>query len=481
MNSPDAIEPSNNLTEPAIAVNNLSYSQDGNASATAVAQQTLARSSQAVVVLLVDDQPIVAESIRRLLASEPDIQFHYCGDVQKVIPTAIQLAPTIILQDLVMPDADGLMLVKFFRANPALSKIPVVILSTKDEATAKAEAFAHGANDYLVKLPDPIELVARIRYHSAAYVNLLKGEEADRTLAYNKELEQRVDDRTAELQQTLKNLKQTQAQMVHNEKMSSLGQLVAGIAHEINNPINFIYGNIKHVKAYVNDLSEMVRLYQEHYSEPVLPILEKSASIDIEFINQDLPKLLISLDTGVERIRNLVLGLRNFARHDESPVKAIDIHEGIDSTLLILKHKIDDIEIVKDYGDLPLVECCASQINQVFMNILANAADALDEAREVGKQPQPKITIRTAKQESDQITIELSDNGIGIPPEVQQLIFDPFFTTKIVGEGTGLGLSISHQIVVDKHKGKLDCISAIGNGTTFRIELPTSFQIEQDS
>jgi two-component system NtrC family sensor kinase len=472
MNPLNSIELDGMQSGAGIAVSKFTFSPDGTKSAAAVTQQTLARNDHSVVVLLIDDQPIVAESIRRLLASEPDIQFHYCQDVQRAIPMATQLAPTIILQDLVMPDADGLMLVKFLRANDATSQIPIIILSTRDEATAKAEAFSVGANDYLVKLPDPIELVARIRYHSTAYVNLLKREEAERTLAYNKELERRVDERTAELQQALENLKQTQAQLVHNEKMSSLGQLIAGVAHEINNPINFIHGNLKHVQEYSHRLLELASLYQEHYPDPVLPVLEKSEEIDIDFITQDLPKAFSSLKTGIDRIRNLVLSLRNFSRHDESPAKAVDIHEGIDSTLLILKLKIRDIEIIKDYGNLPLVECFPSQLNQVFMNILANAIDALEEAYELGKQPQPRIVIRSKPCQPDRIAVEISDNGMGIPLEAQKSIFDPFFTTKIVGKGTGLGLSISHQIIVDKHKGSLQCSSELGQGTTFRIEIP---------
>jgi two-component system NtrC family sensor kinase len=460
-------------------LNNLSFKQSGTKSADAVAQQTLDRGDRSAVVLLIDDQPIVAESIRRLLASEPDIQFHYCQDVQKVIPSTLQLAPTIILQDLVMPDADGLMLVKFLRANAAIAKIPIVMLSSQDEASAKAEAFANGANDYLVKLPDPIELIARIRYHSAAYINLLKREKAEQTLEHNKELEtrelaQRVEERTAELQKTLAHLRKTQAQLVHNEKMYSLGQLVAGVAHEINNPLNFIHGNIKHIKTYAQNLLELTRVYQEHYPEPKPPVSKKCQEIDLEFICQDLPKILNSLDLGIDRISNLVLSLRNFARHDESSVKSVDLHEGIDSTLVILKPKIGDIKIVKEYGNLPLVECFPSQLNQVFMNILANAIDALEEAYELGKQPQPRIVIRSEHCQPDRIVVEISDNGMGIPLEVQKSIFDPFFTTKIVGKGTGLGLSISHQIIVEKHQGNLQCSSELGQGTTFRIEVPIS-------
>ncbi|MEM6434827.1 MAG: response regulator, partial [Cyanobacteria bacterium P01_D01_bin.115] len=281
---------------------------------------------QSPVVLLIDDQPIVAESIRRLLLSEPDIHFHYCSDPQQAIPFAIKISPTVILQDLVMPDTDGLMLVKFFRNTPVTKDIPVIVLSNRDEAMIKAESFSHGANDYLVKLPDPVELIARVRYHSTAYCNLIKRHEADLTLAYNKELEHRVEARTTELKQALENLKQTQSKLIHNEKMSSLGQLVAGIAHEINNPVNFIHGNVKYIDTYVTGLCEILEIYEQNFDSSTPALLDKYEEIDFEFVRADLPRVIKSLKVGTERIQNLVSGLKAFSRFDEAEIKLADIH-----------------------------------------------------------------------------------------------------------------------------------------------------------
>ena len=438
-------------------------------------------SEKPVIVLLVDDQPIVAESIRRLLVVESDIKFYYCNNSQQAIPMATEISPTVILQDLVMPDVDGLMLVKFFRANPATHDIPIIVLSNREEATAKAEAFATGANDYLVKLPDPIELIARIRYHSQAYLNLLKQDEAEHTILHNQELEKLVEERTIELKQALENLQKTQSQVIHNEKMLSLGHLVAGIAHEINNPISFIHGNLKHLEDYADDLLTMIQLYEENYPQPDTPILDQYQDLDIDFIKQDFPQLVSSLKMGTERIKNLVLSLRNFARFEESPVKSVDIHEGIDSTLVILKSQLEGIEVIQDYAELPLVECCPGQLNQVFMNLLANAIDALRESQTKEEKLEPKILIRTQQNSSDTIIINFFDNGLGITPEIQKNIFNPFFTTKPVGKGTGLGLSISYQIVVERHQGKLQCQSELGQGTIFSLEIPIVFPNTEDN
>lgn len=443
--------------------------------------QARTSASQAVVkVLLVDDQIIVAESIRRLLASEPDIQFYHCSDPRQAIPMAMEIAPTVILQDLVMPEADGLTLVKFYRANPATRTIPVIVLSSKDESILKAEAFTIGANDYLVKIPDPIEFVARIRYHSTAYANLLKRHEAEQTLAYNKELERRVAERTAELQAAMKSLKQTQAKLIQDEKMASLGQLVAGVAHEINNPINFIYGNLKPAQDYAQDLLHIIKLYRQEYPHPAKNIQAAIDKLDLDFLTEDFPKLLGSLQTGAERIHEIVLSLRNFSRLDEAEMKAVDIHSGIDSTLLILGSKLKSIRVIKNYGSCPLVECLPGQLNQVFMNILANAADAVTEhahslkqtADDTAQSYQPEIVIQTQVTDENQVQIAITDNGPGIPELIQNRLFDPFFTTKPVGQGTGLGLSISHQIVVEKHGGSLECVSQVDQGTTFIIKIP---------
>ncbi|MDF2387913.1 histidine kinase [Nostoc ellipsosporum NOK] len=286
-----------------------------------------------------------------------------------------------------------------------------------------------------------------------------------------------------ELEQTLHELQQTQSQLIQTEKMSSLGQLVAGVGHEINNPVNFIYGNLKYVKEYTQDLLSLVKLYQQLYPHNHLEIQALINNFDLEFIIEDLPKILSSMEVGASRICEIVKTLRNFSRLDQVEMRFVDIHEGIDSTLLILQHRLKgksdqpSIEVIKEYGDLPLVECYAGQMNQVFMNILSNAIDALHEYSHHRSQDEilqnpSRIIIRTQVKNQERLIISIKDNGPGIPEKVKTKLFDPFFTTKPVGQGTGLGLSISYQIVVDKHRGTLECISAPGEGAEFVIEIP---------
>ena len=277
---------------------------------------------------------------------------------------------------------------------------------------------------------------------------------------------------TQELEQALSRLKRTQAQLVQSEKMSSLGQLVAGVAHEINNPINFIHGNLLHTDEYMQEMLHLLQLYAQYYPNPVAEIQAAVAQMDIEFMREDLPQMLASMQHGSERIKDIVLSLRNFSRLDESPNKCVDIHSGIDSSLLILQHrlhgKVPEISVNKEYGKIPLVCCHASQLNQVFMNIISNAIDALENEAAPGI-----ITITTKESQSKSaVVIDIADNGKGMAPEVQQRMFDPFFTTKPVGKGTGLGLSIAHEIVVEKHKGQLTCSSEPGSGTKFSICIP---------
>jgi two-component system, NtrC family, sensor kinase len=428
-------------------------------------------------ILLIDDQIMVAESIRRSLLQETDINFNVCYHSQDAMAIATKVQPTVILQDLVMPNIDGLSLVKMFRQNPDTKDIPIIVLSTRDEASVKAEAFASGANDYLVKLPDPIELIARIRYHSAAYINFLKGFQFEQTLANNRELELRVAERTAELQKTVENLKQTQVQLIQSEKMSSLGQLVAGVAHEINNPINFIYGNLQPALEYITDLTDLIQLFLQQSLPLSAEINQKIEEIDLDFILEDLPRLLHSMEVGSDRIRDIVLSLRNFSRLDESEKKSIDIHEGLESTLVILRSRLKsqkgrpEIEIIKDYSELPQIECFAGPLNQVFMNLLSNAIDAIDEAWEKDPSLEPVISIRTSLM-NEQLRVHIKDNGGGIPEDIQLKLFDPFFTTKPVGKGTGLGLAISQQIIVDRHKGSLECHSSPQEGTEFIVQIP---------
>jgi two-component system NtrC family sensor kinase len=286
-----------------------------------------------------------------------------------------------------------------------------------------------------------------------------------------RETNTRLQRESEQLQQLLRELQDAQAQLIQAEKMSSLGQLVAGVAHEINNPVSFIYGNLSHLQEYIADILHILHLYQQHYPNPVAEIQEASDDADLEFIQIDLLKILGSMQLGTDRIQEIVLSLRNFSRLDEAEFKTVDLHEGIESTLLILQHRLkqnpnrSEIQLVRHYADLPPIECLAGQLNQVFMNLLSNAIDALEEIS------QPQITIQTCVI-GDWVEIAIADNGAGMSEAVRAKVFNPFFTTKPVGKGTGMGLSISYQLIVEKHHGKLECVSREGEGTKFLIRVP---------
>ncbi|QLE40342.1 HAMP domain-containing protein [Nostoc sp. C052] len=302
----------------------------------------------------------------------------------------------------------------------------------------------------------------------------------DELVNANEQLRDEITERQlaeAELQQALKDLKKTQIQLIQSEKMSSLGQLVAGVAHEINNPVNFIYGNLQHTDDYTQQLLLLIKLYQNYYPNPEPEIKNANEEADIEYLTEDLPKMLTSMKMGAKRIREIVLSLRIFSRLDEAEFKTADLHEGIDSTLLILQHRLKaqnnrpEIQVVKEYGKMPQIQCFAGQLNQVFMNLLANAIDALEDACQKELCPNPLIRI-SSEQINENAIVRITDNGIGIPKEIQSRLFDPFFTTKPIGKGTGMGLSISYQIITDKHGGSLQCISSPGQGAEFVISIP---------
>ncbi|QLE50429.1 PAS domain-containing protein [Nostoc sp. C057] len=304
----------------------------------------------------------------------------------------------------------------------------------------------------------------------------------------NQELEIRVEERTTALQETLKELQLTQTQLIQAEKMSSLGQMVAGIAHEINNPVSFIHGNLHHAHQYTDDLLKLVQIYQQVCPNTPPEIQQKLEEIDLNFLIKDITKLFQSMTVGTERIQEIVKSLRNFSRLDEAELKTVDIHEGIDSALMILEHRLQarheypEIKVIKKYSQLPNVTCYPGQLNQVFMNILANAIDAL-EALAVNSQTtdnqkltnnNPQIQIKTEVINEKWIAVSIADNGLGIDEQVHSKVFDPFFTTKTVGKGTGLGLSVSYQIIVEKHGGQLSCFSVPGKGAEFVIKIPVN-------
>ncbi len=362
----------------------------------------------------------------------------------------------VVLLDLSLPDSSGLDTLK--KLQDLAFDIPLIVLTGADDRELALQSVAMGAQDYLVK-------------------GQISGQLLDRAIRYA------IKRKKAEVHIIKQERKLNQLKLIHSEKMATLGQLVASVAHEINNPVNFIYANLSYVDNYTQDLLALINLYQQDAVGATGEIQDKIEEIDLDFLMEDLPKTLSSMKMGAERISELVLTLRDFSRLDEAQMRFVNIHEGIDSTLLILRDRLKEksgysaIEIVKEYGSLPLVECYAGQLNQVFMNILSNAIDALhqqhsDSSEEVMKNHRPTITIRTQVLESDRVRISIKDNGPGLTESVKAKIFDPFFTTKEVGQGTGLGLSISYQIVTEKHDGQLQCISAPGQGAEFLFEIP---------
>jgi signal transduction histidine kinase len=417
-------------------------------------------------ILVVDDTP---DNVRLLTAmlSEQGYKVRKALNGPMAITACQMVLPDLILLDINMPEMNGYEVCQQLKADEKTREVPVIFISALDDVLDKVKAFDAGGADYITKPFQRGEVLSRIE----SQLKL-------RSLQLN------IHKKNESLERALAELKAAEIQLVQQEKMAALGQLVAGLAHEINNPITFIYGNLTHANQYLQYLLNILELYQEEYPNPAPRLQEKINELDLTFLKEDAPNLMSAMRRGAERIRQLVVSLRNFSRLDEAEMKPVDIHEGIDSTVLMLQHRIGETEtrpaiaVIKEYGQLPRVTCYASQLNQVFMHLLNNAIDALQDghgAWGIGQEqdiPRPTIRIRTELTAKDTVLIRIADNGPGISTAKLSHLFDPFFTTKKVGSGAGLGLSISYQIVAQQHKGQLTCSSSPGEGAEFAIEIP---------
>ncbi len=452
---------------------------------------------QPTSILVVDDTP---DNIRLLATILADQGY----EVRKALNGKMALMavnnslPDLILLDINMPDLDGYQVCEQLKQNPHTQDIPVIFISALDEVTDKIKAFTLGAVDYVTKPFEQGEVISRVRNQ----IRL-------------RSLQIELEKKNNSLEQAMQQLQQTQAELVQQQKMLALGQLVAGIAHEINNPVTFIYSNLSHIRNYTSDLMRLLLLYRTSTTANA-EITNLEEEIDIEFLSHDLSKLMKSMQAGAERIREIVFSLRNFSRLGEAERKLADLHVGLDSTLMLLEYRLKEsiekigVEVVRDYGELPLVECYAGKINQVWMNILNNAIDSLEsryandswESRyaiaslqsphgsrtmespsanqnsplpDSNSQPTiPKIIIRTHLTETGQVSISFIDNGCGMTEEVRQRVFEPFFSTKGVRQSGGLGMTISYGIIVNEHQGEISCFSEPQVGTTIQVLLPQS-------
>ncbi len=420
-------------------------------------------------VLVVDDNPTNLEVISETVMSA-GYQVATAISGERALKRLTTIAPDLILLDVQMPGLDGFETCRQIKANPETADIPIIFITALSDVESIAKGFSLGAVDYISKPFREIELLARIKTHLTLS-------------ALTKGLEERVVERTATLQTALEELQASKLQLVQHEKMSALGNLVAGVAHEINNPIGFIKGSISNGSDYLQDLLEYIEIYQQEFPQTTEALKEKAEDIDLEFLSEDFSKLFHSMQGAINRIESISTSLRTFSRADTVHKVSANLHEGLDSTLLILKYRLKandirpEIKVIKDYQTLPEIPCFAGQLNQVFMNILANAIDVFDEAA-MGTsfdalQENPQIlTIKTECNAHGDVEIRIRDNGKGMTEETQSKIFEHLFTTKGVGKGTGLGLAIAQRIVLEAHGGDLGVWSEVGQGTEFIIRLP---------
>ncbi|MEM1170003.1 MAG: response regulator [Cyanobacteria bacterium P01_H01_bin.35] len=419
----------------------------------------MSTNTNAKFILIVDDNPtnlsVLSEALRGA-----GFRSRVAMDGESALTLVERNQPELILLDVQMPGIDGFETCLRLKENPATASIPIIFTTALADIESKTKGFALGAVDYIAKPFEQGEVIARVKVHLQ-----LKH--------LTESLEEQVCARTNALQKA-------QVQLVQQEKLSSLGEMISGIGHELNNPINFIVNNIEPLEEYITGVSKILHLYQQEYARPSANLKDAIKDLDLEFVLEDMAKILESFRLGTEMIKDISSSLRTFSRSDSETKSLADLHECLDSTLMILQHRLkskgdrNEIEVVKTYGTLPLVLCYPGQMNQVFMNILANAIDALDEAIVQGKLHDrvPQIKIRSQITSEERIVIKIADNGIGIPESIKERLFEPMFTTKPVGKGTGLGLAIANQIIVEKHNGTLSINSQVGEGTVFVIEIP---------
>jgi two-component system, NtrC family, sensor kinase len=429
------------------------------------------------IILIVDDNPTNLEVLYGAL-TEAGYEVLVEMDGKSGIDQAKYTVIDLILLDVMMPGIDGFETCRLLKEELLTKDIPVIFMTALSDVVDKVKGLSLGAVDYITKPFQQEEVLARIKTH-------LKLHRLTLELWQEKQLlEHRVQQRTEKLSQALEELQKAQYQLVNSEKMSALGQLVAGFAHEINNPLSFLSGNLDQANQAANDVIDYLCLCQKKCPPTDQEVLKKAEEIELEYLVEDLPQMLSSMRVGIERIANLSQALRTFARGDSEEKCLANIHDGLDSTLIILQHRLKanhirpEIQVIKNYGTLPEIPCYLGKLNQVFMNILSNAIDALEEMNqersfaEIKADPN-QIIITTDFAETKQIIfIKIKDNAGGIPDQINIKVFDELFTTKSVGKGTGLGLSISRKIVEENHGGSLTFESVFGEGTEFTIGLP---------